>query len=404
MPTSRASKKPSLRQLVLTSLYIGVTGYGGPAIIAQIKRIYVERGQWVDERLFLTGLSLSQMLPGATSMNLLEFLSCQVYGGWAALLTPMLMIAPAFFLMTALSAVYFAFGNIPLVQALFTGLGAVVVALLLNATYSLGRSALKDFWSVLIAILAFTLRQFLHLHVLLVAAAAAGAGLALYYGRITPHDAAPHHKSVAVNGKSVFTGRRLFRFCLAAIALFSLVIVWVVYRKSLGVEVFSALTRVGLLTFGGGYAAVPLFQHEAVSAHHWLTVRQFLDGIALGQITPGPVLITSAFIGYHLLGIPGAFLGTLAIFAPSCSLMFVLARKHDMITKAAWAQGMIGGVVAGYIGILAGVIIYLAGNSLTDWRTTALFLAALPVLILWKKDPLWVILGGAALSLIFFHH
>jgi len=156
------------------------------------------------------------------------------------------------------------------------------------------------------------------------------------------------------------------------------------------------------LSHGGGFAAVPLFQHEAVLVHHWPSTRQFLDGIALGQVTPGSVMITATFVGYRVFGVLGAIVGTLAVLTPSCLAVFLLAQRQESVSKALWAQAMIKGIVAGFIGILAFVIVHLAGHSLVDWKTVALFLAALAVLLFGKKDPLWVVLGGAILSPILF--
>ena len=390
-----------LRQLALASLYIGATGYGGPAIVGHMKRVFVERNRWIDEKLFLTGLGISQLLPGATGANLIGFLGYQVCGGKGALVAPLLFITPAFILMTALSAVYFSCGQLPVIQALFAGLGAVVVALLINATVTLGRSALKDRWSVVLALLSFTAVRFLHVNILLVVLAAAGAGLALYHTKVDLPEKARLVRKVGSlpQRRAPSRWRWLLPLIVAGAVLAGALIMT---ARFMTVQLILAMAHVGLLTFGGGFAAVPLFQHEAVSVHHWLSTRQFLDGIALGQVTPGPVMITATFVGYRLLGVWGAIIGTLAVFTPSCLAVFLLASRHETVTKVHWAQAMIKGIVAAFIGILAFVITQLAGHSLVDWKTVVLFLAALAVLLLGKKEPLWVVLGGVIVSPFLF--
>jgi chromate transporter len=160
--------------------------------------------------------------------------------------------------------------------------------------------------------------------------------------------------------------------------------------------------RVGALTFGGGYSAVPLFQREAVTATQWLTNKQFLDGLALGQITPGPVLITATFIGYRVAGVLGAVLGTIAVFLPGGLTMYFAASQHERVQHLRWLQALVKGIVAGFIGVLLNITIRLALQSIFDWKTIVLAVASTLALTVFRRDPLWVILGGAVLALLLF--
>ncbi|MHB0939481.1 MAG: chromate efflux transporter [Armatimonadota bacterium] len=407
----------SLLQLALASLYIGITGYGGgPAIIALMHRYFIHRRGWVDEHDFQIALSLSQVLPGAQAVSVITYLGFRLGGMPGAIIAPLGLIGPATVLMIGLSALYFRFGQVPFVEALFIGLGAVVVALLAYATLNMGRVMLKDRRALPVSIAAFALLTAYNLlprfvaHptvawllaglrdvpvVLLVVVAAAFAGLLIY------------RKLPLTNGDARPEGERLPPrwFWLALLAAVTLLggALWLLRGQSL-VQLALGLLRVGAFTFGGGYAAIPFFQHEALVTHDWLADRkQFLDGIALGQVTPGPVLITAAFIGYRVFGIAGALLATLAVFTPGVVAMFVLAHLHEHIRKLAWLQAMVRGVVAAFIGLLLSVTIDLALTSLTDWRTILMAAAAAVVLIVWKKDPLWVILGAALISPFIFH-
>lgn len=389
-----ASPRVSPGRLAGAACYIGIAGYGGgPAIIAYTHQYFVLRKGWVSEHDFQLGLSLSQVLPGAQALSVITFLGYRLGGAWGALVASACFLAPATLLMIALSALYFAFGQLPIVQVLFKGLGAVVVALLVNATWSMGRTALKDRRGMVIALAAFLTLLWLHTAVLVVIVAAAGVGALLY-----PRQPLPLTEDETTGNPA--RGKALWGWGLVVLVVLGalLYITW----ESTATQLFLAMLRVGVFTFGGGYASVPLLQHEVVT-HQWLTIRQFLDGIALGQVTPGPVLITGTFIGYHVLGVWGAVLGTLAIFAPGGIAMFFLTRQHHRIRQLRWLWAMVRGVVAAFIGVLLFVTIQLAGQSLTDWKTVVLAAIGIVALMIWRRDPLWVILATLLASPFLFH-
>lgn len=398
-PTDYTPQPPriTLATLAWTALYVGIAGYGGgPAIIGYLKELFVNRYRWVDEETFFAALSLSQLLPGANALSVIEFLGYNVCGSLGAIVAPICFIFPAFVLMTVLSAVYFTFGQVPLATALFTGLGAVVVALLANALVILGRSAIKNLWAVVIAVLAFLAVFLFHVPILVIVLGCAVLGFLLYRGESKPVNAV----EVAVPATSASTPWWFWPAWVVITLVVALALI--VTYHSTSTQLFLSLLRVGALTFGGGYMSVPLFQHEAVVAHQWLTNRQFLDGIALGQITPGPVLITGTFIGYRVLGVWGALVGTIAVFLPGGLAMFFLAHQHERLSQLEWLRAMVRGVVAGFIGVLFNVILQLAQQSITDWKTASLAVVALLVLLVAKKDPLWVILGAVVVSPLLF--
>lgn len=369
-----------------------MTGYGGPAIVGYMKQVFVERRKWITEHEFITGLSLSQLLPSATGVNTIEFLGYRTAGTPGAIIAPLLFITPALLLMTVLSAIYFKYGQLAAVKALFTGLGAVVIALIINAVVCLGRSAIKDWWAAGIAVIGFAIVRFLHQSIPTVIGVSALAGFLIYRRRIRP----------AENGSDAASGVSAW-FWLRVLLLVALVgTILTLTARTLTSTLLLSMLHVGVFTFGGGFMSIPIFQHQAVEIHHWLTNREFLDGIALGQVTPGPVLITAVFIGYKVLGVVGALLAGLAIFAPGAIGMFVIAHQHERVSHLVWLQAMVKGIVAGFIGVLLTVVIRLGVQSIVDWKTAVLPLVAL-IALQWKKvDPLWVILGGALISLVIF--
>jgi chromate transporter len=157
-----------------------------------------------------------------------------------------------------------------------------------------------------------------------------------------------------------------------------------------------------MLAFGGGFNSIPLIQHETITIHHWLTLPEFRDGIALGQITPGPVLITSTFIGYKVYGILGAITSTVAIFTPSLILIFLLYNVHTKLTRLPAVNVIMKGILAGFIGLLISTTIHFGIESLFDWKTWLVFSLSLIALLKFKSDPLWVIIGAIIISVFLF--
>jgi chromate transporter len=155
-----------------------------------------------------------------------------------------------------------------------------------------------------------------------------------------------------------------------------------------------------MLAFGGGFNAIPLINHETVEMHKWLTINEFRDGIALGQITPGPVLITATFIGYKVFGIPGALFATIAIFTPSITLIFLLYDVHKRLTRLPIINVIMKGIIAGFIGLLISTTISFGIRSLFDWQTGLIFVLSLVALIKFKIDPLWVIAATIIVSVL----
>jgi chromate transporter len=164
-------------------------------------------------------------------------------------------------------------------------------------------------------------------------------------------------------------------------------------------ELFASFFKIGLFSFGG-YSSLPLMQHEAINVHHWLSLKEFSDGIALGQITPGPILITAAFIGLKVAGLTGAAIATIAIFSPSIILIILLYELHGKINKLPVVKVFVKGILAGFIGLLVYLAIRLGILSLNNWQTWTIFVLSTIALIKFRFEVLWIILSTIILSLI----
>jgi len=399
-------RKPTLFDLCRATFYIGTVGYGGPAILARMKRTFVDRKKWISEREFMNALSLSQVLPGATGVSVITYVGFRLHKLWGGILAPLLFILPATVAITTLAWAYFRFGNVGFVNALFAGLGALVVGLLLSATWTLGRLVFRkldlgEVKGLAISLATFVSIYFFDLNIVWLVLAAGFVGFVLFYftGEFEGERAAP-------GGALLSEPRALSREPLNAGDLVPVVALAAVFGVGLIVPSTRALLTtflgIGSLAFGSAFAAIPLMQHQAVDAHHWLTTKQFLDGIALGQITPGPIMITATFVGYRVASIAGAFFATLAIFAAPIVAMVALADVHARAQNLKIVKVVVRGFLCGFIGLLIAVTLQFATKSLVSWQAWLIFLGAVFWLMILRRDSVWAILGTIALSLLIF--
>jgi len=401
-------QKTSLKDLIKVSLYTGATAYGGPAMFSQIKKKFVTEKKWIDEKEFLDILSFVQILPGATGILTMACIGYKLRDVTGALVVSFFFILPTFLAITFLSYLYFNFRDLPLVKSLFTGLGAMVVALLINAVVTLGKTifpkySLRYYKGFLIAALIFMFSFWFRINFVYLIIDAGILGFLSYYftGEYDEVSQSDNSFLPAFNKNLISNAIvRLGNYTIFIIA--NLVILLVMLFFPALQELFLSFFKIGMLAFGGGFNSIPLIQHETINIHHWLSLSEFRDGIALGQITPGPVLITSAFIGYKVYGFIGAVTATVAIFTPSLILLFLLYNVHAKLTKLPVINVIMKGILAGFIGLLVSTTIHFGIESLFDWKTWLVFSLSLIALVKFKIDPLWVIIGTIIISVILF--
>jgi len=383
----------SLRLLFLRILKLGATAYGGPAMIGQIKEMAVNRYGWIKEAEFMRGVALCQLIPGATMVQIVTYIGYRVRGILGALTASVAFVLPAFIALLILSAVYFKFQTIWFIEALFKGLGAIVVAIILNACINFGRSVLQDWKAILIAVLSF-FAFFFQWNFVLVFVLAAVAGLLLQPKR-------PPSKGPAAGGSPSGVQEHDFLIIalLAAFLCMAAALSYLVDPKLL--DLFLSLSKIGALAFGGGWTALPLIQYEMVDRLHWLSTKEFLDGIALGQVTPGPILITATFVGYKVLTFLGAFMATLGVFFPSFFILVLLIPYHDRLKGVEKVRMMEQGVLGSFIGMLALVLFNFGKTSLVD--LPRILMASAAFIALYKKVSLpYILLAGGVLSLLIY--
>jgi len=359
-------------------------------MVAYIREMAVNRHGWIDQRSFRNGVALCQTIPGATAMQMAAYVGLRLRGLAGGLAAYVGFGLPAFVLMLGLSALYQHTHTMPVAGSLFRGLRIIVVALTANAALSFGLSSVKkarDGVVAGLAAVAFALRA---IPIMVILAAA-------ITGCVLPVDECPHEPEDASVPPKCGLLRHL-SWLLAAAAL-SIAVLWLADRQLFQLAV--TMLRIDLFAFGGGYASVPLMQHEFVSARHWMDAKTFMDGIALGQVTPGPIVITATFAGYMLRGVVGALVGTVSIFAPSLVILTLAMPVFDRLLVSRYFLGATRGAVLAFVGMLLWVTASF-GLALT-WSIPAavLGIAALTALRL-KADILWVVAVGAVVSVLLF--
>jgi chromate transporter len=373
------ASKPTytLWQLILYFLRLGTLGFGGPvALVGYMHRDLVERRGWISESDYKEGLALAQIAPGPLAAQLgiyLGFVHFRIRGATAAGLA---FVLPSFLMVVALGWAYVAFGGLSWMQSVFYGVGASVIGIMAISAHKLASKNLgrdKLLWGIFLLLAAVTIITQSEIALLFI-----GAGVLVWVIRCKPKFGA---SSLAV----------LLPAQLPNIALASAT------DANTLIQIALFFTKAGAFVFGSGLAIVPFLYGGVVTEHHWLTERQFVDAVAVAMITPGPVVITTGFIGYLISGLPGAVLAAVGTFVP-CYLATVIAAPYfKKYGKLPALIAFVDGITAAAIGAIAGSVVVIAQRSITDIPTALLALATAALLWRFKKFPESVIVIGAAL-------
>jgi chromate transporter len=378
----------SLRTIFIAYFVVGFTAFG-MAIIQKLKSLVVDH-HWLSEEEMNEGLALVQMYPGPIMVDFSAYVGYRLRGVPGAVLATMGFILPTYVLMIILSMIYFAAGSLPWVHPLFLGLEALVVGVVLNVTIDLAARNVQSRTSAVIALAAFAAFLFKMNAVVIVAAALALGALFL-----CPE--AGVAKAASTTSHSAQSARRRW---LGIGLVMAVVLAGVAFAWSLQSEVglmSLVFFKIGSVAFGNGMTILPLIQADVVGTYHWLSLNQFADGIALGQVTPGPFLITAAFVGYKLGGVLGATLATFAIFSPSFAMTLIFTELFTRVRNLKPIRGALAGVLASFVGLLAVVLLQLGGIGLTMPATFVLAAAAFIAVRFFQLDIVWVFVGGLAM-------
>ena len=379
--------KPSgrLREVALLFLRLGATSFGGPAAyIGLMHHEVVVRRKWIDDQRFLDLMSATMLIPGPNATEIASHLGL-IRAGWRGLIT-----AGGFFILPGMAAIlavawaYVKYGSLPQVAWILYGVKPAVIAIIIQAVWSLSRRGMKGPLPIVVGLGVLALYLFGVDEIALLFAGAAVLLLARgglrFFGRGLPAIlAAP---------------ALLLKLPLAGLSASA-----IAFNQS---TLFLTFLKIGATLFGSGYVLLAFLKSEFVVRLGWLTNGQIIDAIAVaGQITPGPVFTSATFIGYVLGGWPSALLATLGIFLPSFILVGLLSRVLPLVRKSWWAGSFLDGVNAASLGLMTAVAIQLGHVVLVDIFTVALTLCALFLVLRYKVNSVWIVLGGGLLGVIY---
>ncbi|MFZ0808741.1 MAG: chromate efflux transporter [Candidatus Sulfotelmatobacter sp.] len=375
-PDARASGKTSLSEIAFAFLKLGTIAFGGPAAhIAMMEEEFVRRRHWISDAEFLDRIAAASLIPGPSSTEVAIFIG-QRRRGWAGLVVGgCCFIIPAAILVTLIAAVYVRFGSLPQIAGILYGIKPAVIAIILQALWKLSQTAVKTKFLAVIG-LAAVLLSAMGLAPLLVLAL---AGM--------------------VSGASVLLRTR-GQLSATVIPLFGnfaspLAAATVIAAPVSLVRLFLSFLKIGAIVFGSGYVLLAFLRSEFIEHLHWLTERQLIDAVAVGQFTPGPVFTTATFIGYLVAGIPGAFLATLAIFLPGFLLVACSGPLIPKLRRSPLAAAVLDGVVVSSLALMAVVAWQLGRAAIVDWRTLVIFAASAAIIFCFRINSAWIIAGAA---------
>ena len=377
--TARARKVPIL-ELVRYYLQLGALGFGGPvALCGQMEKDLVEERQWLTRAEMREAIAVCQSLPGPLAIQVGIFVSCLRGGFWGALAGGCAFILPNFVIVVALAALYVHFGGLPSVTAIFYGVSPAVIALILHSCYRLAKLGMEDRLQWLIAAVCLIVTVAVQAEVALLFVVAGLIGT-ICYGSIGRRYAASALSSLAIPLN--VAAPQAAPGILAKLALFFL--------------------KAGSLTFGSGLVIVPFLEKGLVQQTGWLDERQFLVAVAIGMISPGPVVITATFVGYLVAGFWGSLVSTVGIFLPSFLLVLIVAPILVRHRANSNVQGFVKGAYAAAIGTILGACLLLARIAIGDWLTALIVFASLTVLFRFKVSNPALVAATAVVGLIAF--
>lgn len=457
----RISRTATLGGLFLSFLKIGLVGFGGGlAVIAQIRTLTVRKRKWLSDLEFAEAFALAQSLPGTNAGNAVTYIGLRLRGWRGACVSLVGFILPSMLTMILLAILYKHLRAIPDTDRLFHGLNAAVVALILVTAWRVGKNTINKRWQWILTILACLAVAIFNATVIEVILAAGLIGIGVdnfaekslrKFLRVRSFSARRRTRIRARrqsdrralkqirrsdNDPHKFFGGYLTRAlaeerlrrqsekpssqdapkpdeddqpdddstppgtttAFNSLAVSSLAVAMPIFVKmTLLIALASIFLRMGAITFGGGFVMIPLIESEVVETHHWLSHQEFADATALGQITPGPVLITATFIGYRVAGTLGAIVATICIFLPSFLMTIAAGSSLRRFRNNALVQSFLGGVTPAVVGLLIAAAISIARAGIHSWIGFSILILAIVVLIRFRPNPFWVIMGAGLL-------
>ena len=387
-----AAQPGELREVSLLALKLGVTAFGGPAAhIAMLRQEVVEKRKWMTDQHFLDLIGLTNLVPGPNSTEMVIHAGYE-RAGWRGLIAAgALFILPAFALVLFFTILYVEYGTTTAGENLLYGIKPVIIAIVAQALYGLGNTALRvpdRATAALMALVGVSVAAlfFVGINEVILLFGGALVGALLIFGR-----------QALANGAAVLVPLYLLKIPLALLQGVP-EDAPVAYSAT---RLFLTFLKIGAVLYGSGYVLLAFLEGDFVTNYGWITEEQLIDGVAIGQFTPGPVFTTATFVGYVTGGFPGAVLATLGIFIPSFIFVALIRPVVARVRDRAWTGALLDGVNAAALGLMAAVTIELGEAALVDVVTILLAVLAFGALIRFKVNSAWLVMAGAVVGLTY---
>jgi len=376
------TREPSLSELAFVFLKLGTISFGGPAAhIAMMENEFVRKRRWITESDFLDRLAAANLIPGPSSTEVAIFIGHSKCG-WAGLLVAgCCFIIPAALMVGMIAAIYVRFGSLPQVAGILYAIKPAVIAIILQALWGLARTATKSKTLAAIGVISIVLSALGIAPLIVLAIAGIASGAVVSIGQR--------------ERGALFTVPSSGRLALLLGAPAAVAIVPVSLLR-----LFLSFLKIGSVVFGSGYVLLAFLRSEFIHLLHWLTEKQLIDAVAVGQFTPGPVFTTATFIGYLVAGIPGAVVATLGIFLPGFLLVAVSGPLVPRLRHSPMAGAILDGIVVGSLALMAVVACQLGWAAIIDWLTGLIFVASAVALFRFRLNSAWLVGGAALIGLV----
>lgn len=390
------SSRPRLSEIGWVFLKLGTIGFGGPAAhIALMEDEVVRRRRWITRREFLDLLAATHMIPGPNSTEMAIHVGLRRGGAIGLVVAGLCFILPAALLVTAMAWSYVRFGSYPVAEGALFAIKPVIAAIVVHALWRFGRSAIRSRGLAALGIAAVIAHVAGAHELAVIAAAGLVAALLRAPARSSEKTASlgwitgPTGASAAVGAGAGAAATAVATAAPAAAGASTAVSMW---------PLFLIFLKIGSVLFGSGYVLLAFLRTDLVQRLGWLTEAQLLDAVAVGQFTPGPLSATATFIGYLLGGFPGAGVATLGMFLPSFVLVALIGPLVPRLRRAPVAGAALDGLVVGSLAVMAVVTVYLARSAVVDAWTAALAVAAAVLLLRFRVNSAWLVLGAGLLG------
>lgn len=392
-------ERASLPYIFFTFLKLGATAFGGyMSLVAIVQKQLVEIDKKMKEEDLLDGISLTSVLPGPVAVNTIAYVGYLLRGIPGAIAAFAGIVLPSFFLVILLSWLYFTYGNIPAVKNIFSGIAPTITALIVTVAIGMARKTIKlpAQWVIclLAAILLIFIGGFTTTFLIII-----GSGIVGYF---LFHQ--QQGKERLSNEEKLLFGNR--QWIISGVVLLLLLFVLLFGGQYPGapknIQIISTFSGISLTLFGGGYVVIPALHELFVENLGWLTSAEFADGIAIGQITPGPIFITATFIGYQVAGIMGALLATIAMFTPPMVLTVLLSRFVKTLNQSTLVKAAMKAVRAAVIGMIFASAVTIGQTISVSIVSVAIFLVAFYISFKYTISPVYLIIGSGVAGFVLF--